>query len=611
MNHSSPGRCSCPSIHVDPCGGVHIHVCPPPKTCPQPQPPTGTCIPIVAGAKHKTSRKAKFAALAAGASVPSALATSTIHMARRFVAGKTPGTALERRAFPVFEQISRDLVACTVDAFDSLPEQQRDRIFVDSPGGNVDEPIREEELVAALQEEIVARAGQQVFGDPAAGTEERAGRIRLVPPFGEIPPSQVKIYRMNGIRTTHIVPLPALAELLPSELHQDCQPVIVNGQPQVVCQVRADNCPGGAFHGVACARVLDVAAGDSLTLEGVNYFSVEAKVRLENMDLGTPALDVEAHVWGDADTPVTELVNGQTVLITDARVHDRLTFRLPADLTPGKYQIRVIVPNITGDPVFGPFLNSDGEFIQVVPPATARYRVTAERILARRETSPQRLGSDEVGLQTLAFALFADGTFGDAQEERFKDMRDVAFDSGTSRDITRLVFTHDQPILGMAMSVAGFEIDSERAFNRLITSRLEFFTLLIKEQAKFIGSAITALGGAAALTKLGSLGYWLAGIGAAVTLAIDILVALWAPADPIIRDSYGFTVTDLDRLTSFAFPAADPATVQTEGPGEISVNVNKTIPPEKLPLQYRETREYVSRTEDSRYEITYRYNRIA
>ncbi|MCL4851451.1 MAG: hypothetical protein KJZ78_08695, partial [Bryobacteraceae bacterium] len=92
-------------------------------------------------------------------------------------------------------------------------------------------------------------------------------------------------------------------------------------------------------------------------------------------------------------------------------------------------------------------------------------------------------------------------------------------------------------------------------------------------------------------------------------LAINVIAALWAPADPIIRDSFGFSTTDLDRLTSASFPAPPPSTFETEGDGEISVNVNKTVPPEKVPLQYRETREYVSGTEDSRYEITYRYNR--
>jgi hypothetical protein len=553
----------------------------------------------------------KVTELAQKVRVPSAIATTTLHMARRFVLGNSPANALETAAFPVMERISRDILSCTVDAFDGLSVQQRKRLFTESLILDPDEPISESMLVSALAQEIKERAALQALGDPKAAEQERPGKIRVFPPSGEISPSQVRICRINGIRTANFVPLPPLGDFLPTEFHQDCSPIIVNGQPQVVCQVRSQNCPGNVIHGTACARVVEVAAGDSMTLQGVNYFSTETRVRITNRDTGQTISDVETHVWGDVDTPVTEVVNGKTVLINDCRVQDRLTFRVPEGLSAGTYQIQVFVPNITGIPAFGDFLNSDGEFIQVVPPPTARFQMVTERIIARRETSPARFGSDEVGLQAIAFALFADGAFGDLQEEKFKDIRDVDFDSGTSRDITRNVFRHDQPIVGMALSIAGFEIDSDRAFNELITSRMDFFVQLIKEQAKFIGAAVTALGGLAALTKLGSIGALVAGIAAGVTLAVDVIVAMWAPADPIIRDSFGFSAIDLDRLTSASFPAPPPTSFETEGDGGISVNVNKTIPPEKLPLQYRETREYVSSTEDSRYEITYRYNRVA
>ena len=168
-----------------------------------------------------------------------------------------------------------------------------------------------------------------------------------------------------------------------------------------------------------------------MTLQGVNYFSTDTKVRITNRDTGRTIRDIETHVWGDVETPITEQVADKTVLINDCRVQDRLTFVVPQDLAPGTYQIQVFVPNITGIPAFGDFLNSDGEFIEVVPPPTARFQVITEKIIARRETSPASFGSDEVGLQAIAFPLFADGTFGDPQEEKFKDIRDVDFNSGT------------------------------------------------------------------------------------------------------------------------------------------------------------------------------------
>jgi hypothetical protein len=48
---------------------------------------------------------------------------------------------------------------------------------------------------------------------------------------------------------------------------------------------------------------LDVAFGDGLVLEGVNYFSVHAKVRFIDKQTGNPVRDVDTHVWGDVDTP--------------------------------------------------------------------------------------------------------------------------------------------------------------------------------------------------------------------------------------------------------------------------------------------------------------------
>jgi hypothetical protein len=613
--------CCAVDIRIEKSGDVHIYNCsgpggggpgqPPSEPCEPGQVPTGSCIPVVAGAKHKLSREYKLKKQAETVRVPSAIATSIMHMARRFVLGKPPANAMEAAAAPFFEGISRDMLACTVDAFDAIPPNVRDRLFVESLLPDPGQPINEATFVTALAEEIQQRIGVQVFDDPSAGAGERPGKIRVFPPSGEIPPSQVRICRINGLRTANFIPAPALGEYLPTEIHQDCSTLIVNGQPQVVCKVRTADCPGNVLQAAVCARVPEVASGDSVVLEGVNFFSVDTFVRLTDRQTGTIVRDVQAHVWGDVNTPVTEIIDNETVLVNDCRVQDRLTFSVPADLPAGTYFIQVFVPNVTGLPVFGQFLNSDGEFLQVLPPPTARFQVVTERITARQETSPGWIGSDEVGLHAISFALLGDGTFTQLGEDKFKDIRDVDFDTGTSRDITRLIFTHDQPILGMALSMAGFEIDSERALNRLITSRMEFFVDLIKEQAKFAKDAIAALGGVDELKKLGKAGAIVAGIVTGVVIAIDIIVALWAPADPIIRDSFGLSTVDLDILTSASYPAPPPTSFETEGAGDITVNVNKTVPPEKIPLQYRETREYVSSDEDSRYEITYRFNRVA
>jgi hypothetical protein len=564
----------------------------------------------VPGAKHKLGRDYKLGKLAARARVPSSLAAAALHLTRRFVLGKTPANALETKAFATLGRMSRDLLSCTVSAFDALPGSQRTRLFAPALLLDPDVPMDPQRLTAALGEEIVQRVGVQVFDDPGA-EEERPGRIRVYKPEGEDFFSQVRICSVNDLRTANFFPPLPIGSYLPAEIQQDCAPQVVDGQPQVVCQVRTADCPGNSLTTV-CARVIDIAAGDSAILQGVNYFSVDAKVRFTDKQTGVPVRDVDAHVRGDIDTPVTEVVNGQTVLINDCRVHDRLTFRVPDDLAPGLYQIQVVVPNITGISVFGSELQSNVEFVNVIPPLTARFRIVTERIIARRETSPQSIGSDEVGLHTVAFPFFADGSIGTEPpqriEQKFKDIQSVDFDSGTHRDITRNVFEHDQPILGVVLVVSGDEIDSQRAYDQQITSSMDFFVDLLKDQASFVKDAIVALGGLAALTKFGTIGAIVAGIAAAITLGIDIIVSLWAPADPIIRDSIGLSITDLTALTSANAPIPEPRTFTTEE--DIVVNVNKTIPPLKLPFEYHETREYVCDDEDSRYEITYRYNRI-
>ena len=603
-------------IHIDSRGDVNIYNCPtqagggealPPPTCPPGAPP-GTCIPVVAGAKHKRSRDQKLTELAGRARVPSSLAAATLHMSRRFLLGKPAANPLESAAFAVLGRLSpalRDTLSCTVAAYDALPPRQRSPLFEPSLAFDPDHPIDGATLSTAWGKEIVKRAGVVVFDDPQAPDQERPGLIRVYRPEGEDFFSQVRICRVNDLRTANYFPPLNPGDYLPAEIQQDCAPTLVNGQPQVVCQVRTTDCPGN-FTGGFCARVPEVAAGDGVVLQGVNFFSVDAKVRLNARPPGTATRDVDAHVWGDVETPATEVVNGATVLINDCRVHDRITFRVPEDLPPAIYQIQVIVPNITGIDSFGDTLASNAEFLNVTVPPAARFQIVGETIYARKETSPDWLGSDEVGLRTIAVPWLLDGTFGDMQTQDFKDIQNIDFDTGVLRNVTRNLFSQQQPVLGVALSVLGHEIDSQRAYDEMITSFTDIFIDLLKKEADFIKGSLAALGGAAALGKLGPVGWIAAGVAAAVTLAVDVVVALWAPADLIIEDSLGFSTADLVALTSPNFPAPQEGPYTTERGIEV-----KTTPLDKIPLQYRERREYISAEEDSRYEIVYRWNRVA
>jgi hypothetical protein len=610
-------HCGCDfGIRIECRGDVHIHnhCAPagdkggggeptPPAGC---TPPAGSCLAPIAGAKHKRSREQKLAALAERVRVPSALAASSLQLLRRHLAGKAPANTLESAAFATLNRMApamRDVLACAVDAFDHLPQGQRATLFAPAlTFADADSPIDPAALAQAWRAEILGRAGVLAFGDPQGANEERPGRIRVYEPQGEDFFSQVRICRVNDLRTANFIPPLSAGDFTPEELQQDCSPQLVNGQVQVVCALRTSDCPGNTLAN-ACARVPDIVGGAGVVLSGVNYFSTDAKVRLTARAPGTATRDVDAHVFGDVDTPVTEVVEGQTRLVNDCRVHDVISFQVPDDLPPAIYEMRVIVPNITGIAALGDHLESNSEFINVTPSPTARFQIASELLICREETSPGWIGSDEVGLNIVAVALLPDLSTDVPQTNRAR-FDDV--DSGENRSLARVLFAHNAPVIAVALSVLGHEVDGEDAYNQMITSSTDIFVDLVKDQAAFIKSALAAAGGAAALGKLGVVGAIIVAVAAALTLAIDLIIALWAPADLIIEDPTGYTLDDLIARTSANFGAPPAASFKTEG--DITVNVT---PLDKLPLQYRERREYVSDDEDSRYEIVYRFNRVA
>ena len=122
-------------INVEAHGDVNIHhhcspdapaPCPsPPATdsCYPPVAPGNTCLPPVAGRKHKRSPAQKLQALAQRARVPSVLAASTLQLVRRHLAGKPAANALERAAFARLAGLPaavRSTLACAVNRLDTL-----------------------------------------------------------------------------------------------------------------------------------------------------------------------------------------------------------------------------------------------------------------------------------------------------------------------------------------------------------------------------------------------------------------------------------------------------------------------------------------------------------
>jgi len=585
--------------------------CPPPKddhVCPPVAP--GACVPASLGAKPKQSRRRKLDKLLANTRVPSALGASFFHMARRFLAGKTAANALEERAFAKLHRLAPDLrrvLACALDSFDSLSVGERDRLFASDLVRDVNQPITIAQLTDAFAQEIIDNVIVQVFDDPGC-TTEHPGQVRTPPfPGGEFPPAPVVVCRINGLRTGNFRPPLALSDYTPEELQQVCHVVLEGNQPKLVCDVQTTECPGSQVGGV-CLRVQEIEAGKAVLLEGMNFSSVDTKVRLTDVATSTTVREVDAQVCGDDETPLTEIVVGKEVLITDCRVHDRLTFRVPDDLSPGPYEFQVMVPNVGGVPGWGDVLFTNGERIKVVPSETARFQIASETLHCVDETAPAFFGSDEVGIKILAVPLFPDLTSGEAQSPNGGDpIRFDDVDSGETRGMDHLLFSHQQPIAGAALSIMGFEVDGEDAFKNQINSFTDAFIDILKDEIAFLKDHLKEVEAIAEkLAEKGLAGAIAAAVAIAVVLAIDVFVALWAPADLIIEDAIGPTTLDLVELTSVNFPLPLPTEHVT--PQGIKV---KVTPLEKTSLRYREKREYASDDEESRYEIVLRYNRLA
>ena len=623
--NKAPGHGGACNIHIriKSSGTINIYNCPAPAPetpCPptpddKPCPPgvPGACVPPSLGAKPKQSRRNKLDRLLANNRVPSTLGASFFHLARRFFAGKTAANALEERGFATLRQLPAELrrvFACATDSFDSLSGSERERLFASAMLPPVEQPLDPDQLALGFAQEIADRVGLQAFDDAACASREHPGRVRVRPfvPGEENFDPLVRICRVNGLRTGSFTPPLSAGEYTPDELQQRCRVILEGNQPKQVCEVQTGDCPGNALLD-ACLRVLEIEAGQGVLLEGVNFSSVDATVRIFVKDApGTVLREVPAQVCGDDEAPLTERIGGQDRLILDCRVHDRLSFQVPADLSAGVYGFQVAVPNLSPHTGHGPVLLSNVEYIAVATPSTARFQIRSETLHARAETSPASFGSDEVGIRILALPLLPDLGAGEAQLPnggapiRFGDV-----DSGETRAMDHLLFTHQQPILGAALSIRGFEIDGEEAFERQIDSTLDAFIAILKDQLAFVLDHLKEAGQIAAkLASHGLKGLIAAAIAAAVVVAIDVFVALWAPADPIIEDMIGPSVQDLADLTDVDL--ALPAASEYLTPQGIRVRVT---PLDKIPGQYRERREYISEDEDSRYEIVLRYTRLA
>jgi hypothetical protein len=411
---------------------------------------------------------------------------------------------------------------------------------------------------------------------------------------------------VNGFRTSNFIPPLSLSDYLPAEFEQICVPELHGDQVEVVCSVQQGNCPGYSWPpDNGCFKVFDVQTGDSVLVQGVNYFSTSATVELRGRAPLTAQRAVPTFVCGDQNTPVSEMVNGQTTLINDCRVHDRLRFTVPIDLPPGIYEFNVKVPNITGIPSLGPFLVSNIEYLRVNVPSTARFKIVSEKLHCKDETSPASFGADEIGITFLTTGLFSDGSFAQLEgvTSNHGDM-----DSDDTVNLTCVLLKpedQDQPIPLVAITtvVIGYEVDDYAAYVEQIQTFKDAFVDIMSWMWKFI-AANAALDVLVALAAASGWPLVIALIGAAIFTGMAAIMALWAPADLIAQDTYVLSMGDLFTLTDGNFPSPEPQSYVTDQ--GIKVGVEAVA---KGASDYLERRKYRCDDEDSEYHITLRYTR--
>jgi hypothetical protein len=597
------GNCNI-NMHIKRADAINIYNCSTspiarrPDKVPRPQADYTDCIPLSEGHKPKQNFQTRINRLVQNNKVPSVLAAFFMHQACRFLQGFEPANELEESTFAIFERLpasTSEILECVLEKYDA--NRQKSVLF--SPeiiqlGTN---PLTVEQLASFLAREIVQRASIHYFDDHNCFDSERPGLLRQA---GSRGPDDVgsaliiNISAVNSLRTSAYLPELSLGEYRDEEIQRVCNPEIQGDSVVSNCAPQTENCDGNSIEGV-CLRVPEVMPGDTVLLQGFNYFSVDGRVRLTAKAPSTVMREVDALVCGDITTGLTEIVDGVERLILDSRVKDQILFTVPEDLPEGVYGITVIMP-LDGNEV----ISSPQQFIRVLPPSNVTFQIASEELKAIDETSPSWAGSDEVGIKVLATSITLDGEVGPLSSNSFR-FDDV--DSGESRDMSRVLFQQNNTA-GVVITIVGHEIDNDDLYEQEVTEFEDAFVEITKSAWDAVAAPLSGIISTGVAIWLGIGSAWATVIGSVVSFAIITLVAILGQADLIIEDTISLSALDLGARTSVNFPAPEPVSYTL--PGDIDVMAEAI----SKDVQYREKREYHSDNEDSKYRITLRYNRV-
>lgn len=532
-----------------------------------------------------------------GKLIPNTLAGLFLHTFNRFQNGALPANEMERSIFQKYESLpksTQESFACSVNDFNKLaPNAQREFIPADFL---LEESLSVQQVQKLFAEEVIARASNSIFNNIECLENESPGLKRDVSEFqgnDDVGFSRFKpiIYKINGLRTAHHLPKPQAPTLRNEELEMKCTFIQQDGSLVQDCSLQTDECTGNSIFVSGtniCLAVPRIAAGESIILEGVNFFSSDGMVQLRSKENADFSRLVQAHVCGDNDSTDETEVEG---------VADKLLFTVPENFPSGVYSLKVLMPaELNGQE----WDISESIFIEVTSASQQNYSIATEKLIANNETNPEWPGSDEVGIKIMTVRFNTDLSVANNGHSNLPLIEFGNVDSGDERDMARLLY--DSNNYAVAVGIIGYEIDSRKAFEEEIGSFSEAFMDIVSDLKEIL------LGfGAIPIYEIftsnsANPAFWIAaGISAALVTAVISGVAFWMPADLIIEDTLVFSTYDLGRLTSLngqAFPSNHTA------PGGTKVNVK---PKEKTINQYKEERTYSG--DDSKYTIRFRFNK--
>ncbi len=562
----------------------------------------------------KQSQSEKIANYIANNQVPSSLAGAIVQLTRAFLSGREAQSDLERDAFATLAGLSPQTLAAftlMVEGIDAMPKETSEKIY-DSRFLNIstDFILTAENVGEAFDTELSRRIAidlnsteeELCLSGERPGLERTIGCSDIDGTFDSSCNRVCRIGRpglVQSVRTKGFIPRLSPGDYLPNEVQSDCS---ANTDGDVICQtVVFPECDGTIGAGNTCLVIPTAQQGQSLTMQGFNFFSVDAEIVLSLVG-GTKRVSLPAFVCGD--------LSSNAEADADCNVNDLVTFTIPTDLAAGRYQVDVVMPNSAGS-FASDFRNKP--LLDILPSADTRFELVADNLNCLEESGFTSFFSDTIDLTILTTEISPDGSLGGLNKMhlRFNDV-----DTGEQRSISKTLFSG--PLQGtIAMSIIGFEVDGEQAFIDQIDNFQDAFVSLLDGIVGKIGGKVgTAIGagigeliGGAIAVSAG------AAIGAVVTAAIIATVALWLPADLALEDTDGINGIDFSQRTSLNFPNPEQRKFSSTGGVRVTVEACEDTEERDFALcsdQAKQASEYLERRQynaDSRYELTFRYRR--